>query len=130
MLHSGNIRASPGGNITTEANLRGRSPTAVFNSRLIRPMRWSNGKWWRYLGACGVTALCTALAYPLFGYIDAANLVMVYLLGATAAGLWLGRGPAALCAISSAGAFDFFFVPPASASMWANRNTCSRWAAC
>src|SRR5260370_32226466 len=37
---------------------------------------------------------------------------MVYLLGATLAGLRLGRGPSALTAIASTAAFDFFFVPP------------------
>jgi two-component system, OmpR family, sensor histidine kinase KdpD len=113
MLRSGNFRATVGdGKVTADANLRGRSLTAEFNSLPIGPMRWSHARLGRYLGACAVTALCTALAYPLFGHIDPANLVMVYLLGATVAGLWLGRGPSALCAISSAGAFDFFFVPP------------------
>jgi two-component system sensor histidine kinase KdpD len=66
----------------------------------------------RYLAACAITALCTAAAYPLFAHIDPVNLVMVYLLGATAAGLWLGRGPSALCAIANTAAFDFFFIPP------------------
>jgi len=66
----------------------------------------------RYLGACAITALCTALAYPLFASLDPVNIVMVYLLGAMAAGLWLGRGPSALCAIANTAAFDFFFIPP------------------
>lgn len=56
--------------------------------------------------------MCTAASYPVFAQIDAANIIMVYLLGATAAGLWLGRGPSALCAIANAAAFDYFFVPP------------------
>jgi two-component system, OmpR family, sensor histidine kinase KdpD len=113
MLRSGNFRASPGeGNITFAAKPRSRSLTTLFNSRPIGSLRWSKGAAGRYLGGCAVTALCTALADPLYGHIDAANLVMVYLLGATVAGLWLGRGPSALCAITSAGAFDFFFVPP------------------
>ena len=66
----------------------------------------------RYLGAFAITAACTLLAYPLFAVIDPVNIVMVYLLGATAAGLWLGRGPSALCAIANTAAFDFFFIPP------------------
>jgi two-component system sensor histidine kinase KdpD len=37
---------------------------------------------------------------------------MVYLLGATIAGLRLGRGPAALTAVLSIACFNFFFVPP------------------
>ena len=66
----------------------------------------------RYLGACAITALCTAVAYPLLAHIDPVNVAMVYLLGAAAAGLWLGRGPAAVCAIANTVAFDFFFIPP------------------
>ncbi|HEY0340895.1 MAG TPA: DUF4118 domain-containing protein, partial [Steroidobacteraceae bacterium] len=45
-------------------------------------------------------------------YFDRVNLVMVYLLGATVAGLRLGRGPAALTAIVNTATFDFFFVQP------------------
>ena len=37
---------------------------------------------------------------------------MIYVLGATIAGLRLGRGPGTLTAIASVAAFDFFFVPP------------------
>ncbi len=64
------------------------------------------------MGACGITALCTALAYSLFGRMEPANIVMVYLLGVTAGGLWLGRGPSVLCAIANSAAFDYFFIPP------------------
>ena len=43
---------------------------------------------------------------------ELANLVMVYLLGATIAGLRLGRVPAVVSAVANVAAFDFFFVPP------------------
>jgi len=66
----------------------------------------------RYLGGLGVSAVCTGIAYPLYPHFDPVNIVMLYLLGATVAGLRLGRGPAALTAIANAAAFDFFFVPP------------------
>jgi two-component system sensor histidine kinase KdpD len=66
----------------------------------------------RYLRAVGLTGLCTAIAFPLFRYFDPVNIVMIYLLGATLAGLRLGRGPAALCAAANVVCFDFFFVPP------------------
>jgi two-component system, OmpR family, sensor histidine kinase KdpD len=66
----------------------------------------------RYLRGVGITALCTVIAYPLYPRFDAVNIVMVYLLGATVAGLRLGRGPSALTAIANTAAFDFFFVPP------------------
>ena len=67
---------------------------------------------WRYLGGVGVSLLCTLVSYPFYPYFDPVNIVMVYLVGATVAGLRMGRGPAALTAIVNAAAFDFFFVPP------------------
>jgi two-component system, OmpR family, sensor histidine kinase KdpD len=66
----------------------------------------------RYLRGLGISALCTAVAYPLYPFFDPVNIVMVYLLGATVAGLRLGRGPAALTAIVNTATFDFFYVPP------------------
>lgn len=67
---------------------------------------------WRYLAGLGITAVCTAAAYPLYPYFDPVNIVMVYLLGTTLAGLGLGRGPSALTAVANTAAFDYFFVPP------------------
>jgi two-component system, OmpR family, sensor histidine kinase KdpD len=66
----------------------------------------------RYAGALVISALCTALAWPITPYFDAVNVAMLYLLGTTFAGLRLGRGPSAVCAIANVAAFDFFFVPP------------------
>jgi two-component system, OmpR family, sensor histidine kinase KdpD len=68
--------------------------------------------WSRYLRALGITALCTAIAYPVYPHFDPVNIVMVYLLGTTIVGLRLGRGPSVLSAIGNVAAFDFFFVPP------------------
>ncbi len=66
----------------------------------------------RYVGGLGISAACTALAFPLYPHFDPVNIVMLYLLAAAVAGLVLGRGPAALTAVTNAAAFDFFFVPP------------------
>jgi len=66
----------------------------------------------QYASGLGVTAACTAVAYPLYPRFDSVNLVMIYLLGATASGLQLGRAPAAMNALASVLAFDFFFLPP------------------
>ena len=66
----------------------------------------------RYLSAIGVSALATAIAYPLYPHFDPVNIVMVYVLGTALAALRLGRGPSALSAVVGVGAFDFFFVPP------------------
>jgi two-component system sensor histidine kinase KdpD len=78
----------------------------------LRAARFDTGVLTRHLGGLGISALCTAIAFPLYPHFDPVNIVMVYLLGATVAGLRLGRGPAALTAIANTAAFDFFFVPP------------------
>ena len=56
--------------------------------------------------------MCTAVAFALYPRFELSNLVMVYLLGVTVAGLRFGRGPAVLTAMLNVAAFDFFFVPP------------------
>ncbi len=68
--------------------------------------------WDRYAWGVAVTALCTVLAAVMYPHFDLSNLVMIYLLGVTVAGLRLGRGPSALTAVLNVAAFDFFFVPP------------------
>jgi two-component system, OmpR family, sensor histidine kinase KdpD len=72
-----------------------------------QPVRWQ-----RYAAAGGITALCTLLAFVMYPHFELSNLVMIYLLGVTVAGLRLGRGPSALTALLNVAAFDFFFVPP------------------
>jgi two-component system, OmpR family, sensor histidine kinase KdpD len=66
----------------------------------------------QYVVGLGITALCTAVAFPLYPRFDSVNIVMVYLLGTTLAGLRLGRVPSALTAVANVATFDFFFVPP------------------
>jgi len=75
--------------------------------QLASPIRWS-----RYVWAVVLTVACTALAFAMYPYLDTVNLVMVYLLGVTIAGLRLGRGPSVLSSVLSVASFDFFFVPP------------------
>ena len=68
--------------------------------------------WSRYWAALGTSLACTAVAAMMYPYFAPANLVMLYLLGATIAALRLGRGPASLSAVANVIAFDFFFVSP------------------
>ena len=68
--------------------------------------------WRGYWAALGISLACTALAAPMYRYFAPANLVMVYLLGATIAALRFGRGPASLAAAANMIFFDFFFVEP------------------
>ena len=72
---------------------------------------WS-GLWTAYVGALGLTALCTAIALPMLDHFDLIDMVMVYMLGGTLAALRLGRGPAVLCALANIAAFDYLFIPP------------------
>jgi two-component system, OmpR family, sensor histidine kinase KdpD len=72
-----------------------------------QPIRWD-----RYGWAVFTTAVCTAIAFVLYPRFELSNLVMLYLLGVTIAGLRLGRGPSLLTSLLNVAAFDFFFVPP------------------
>jgi len=69
-------------------------------------------RWDRYIWGVITTGVCTALAFAMYPAFELSNLVMVYLLGVTVAGLRLGRGPSVLAAVLNVAAFDFFFVPP------------------
>ncbi len=68
--------------------------------------------WNRYARALLVSAACTAVAFFMYPHFELVNLVMIYLLGVTVAGLRLGRGPAVLTSVLNVAAFDFCFVPP------------------
>jgi two-component system, OmpR family, sensor histidine kinase KdpD len=72
-----------------------------------QPVRWS-----RYGWGVVITTVCTAIASLMYRHFELANLVMLYLLGVTVAGLRLGRGPSVITTVLSVAAFDFFFVPP------------------
>jgi two-component system, OmpR family, sensor histidine kinase KdpD len=76
-------------------------------TRAPAPIRWD-----RYAWAVVVNALCTAIAFLMYPHFERVNLVMVYLVGVTVAGLRLGRGPAALTSVLNVLAFAFCFVPP------------------
>ncbi len=82
-----------------------RGPTGA--ERLATPVRWS-----RYGWALALTVACNVVAFSMFPHLDTVNLVMVYLLGVTIAGLRLGRGPSVLTSVLSVASFDYFFVPP------------------
>src|SRR5581483_5716857 len=68
--------------------------------------------WNRYAWAVAISAACTIVAYLMYPRFELVNVVMVYLLGTTVAGLRLGRGPSVLTTILNVAIFDFCFVPP------------------
>jgi two-component system sensor histidine kinase KdpD len=74
-----------------------------------RPLiKWRAGYAW----AVVATAICTAIAWFMFGHFDLANLIMVYLLGVVVVAARYGRGPSVISSFLSVVLFDFFFVPP------------------
>jgi len=66
----------------------------------------------RYLWATLACVGITVVAAPLAPRFDRANIVALYLLTVVVVAWRFGRGPAALAAVLSVVAFDFFFVPP------------------
>jgi two-component system sensor histidine kinase KdpD len=73
--------------------------------KLVRGM----GDYFRAFLACVATTLLTL---PLYGVVDAANIVMIYLLVVVVVAVWIGSGPAILAAFGGVALFDFFFVEP------------------
>jgi two-component system, OmpR family, sensor histidine kinase KdpD len=63
---------------------------------------------WTVLACIAVTLGCL----PLAVHFDRSNIVAVYILTVVLIAVRFGRGPAAVAAVLSVGAFDFFFVPP------------------
>ena len=66
----------------------------------------------RYVWAAIACGVVTLLSTPLVEHFDRSNIVAIYILAVVLVGMRLGRGPAALAAVLSVSAFDFFFVPP------------------
>lgn len=65
-----------------------------------------------YKWAVIACVLTTAIATPLRGVLELANIVMLFLLTVLLVAAHLGRGPAVLAAFLSVALFDVFFVPP------------------
>jgi two-component system sensor histidine kinase KdpD len=66
----------------------------------------------RYAWAAIVCAGVTLLSVPLAAHFENSNIVAIFILAVVLVAVRLGRGPAALAAVLSVCAFDFFFVPP------------------
>ncbi|HEY2144548.1 MAG TPA: two-component system sensor histidine kinase KdpD [Steroidobacteraceae bacterium] len=66
----------------------------------------------RYLWAAIACVAVTLLSLPLAAHFENSNIVAIFILTVVLVAVRLGRGPAALAAVLSVFAFDFFFVPP------------------
>jgi two-component system sensor histidine kinase KdpD len=76
---------------------------------MVRPSGWRRVP---YLQATALCLLTTLGALPLREWLNAANIVMIFLLAVFVTSVLLGRGPAVLAAFFSVALFDFFFVEP------------------
>ena len=76
----------------------------------LRPERFK--PWQRTLLTVLACAATTLLATPLLGYLDLANIVMLFLLTVLLVAISLGRSNAVLASILGVLLFDIFFVPP------------------
>jgi two-component system, OmpR family, sensor histidine kinase KdpD len=65
-----------------------------------------------YIWASLVTLLSTGVGLLLFGRVELANLVMVYLMGVVFIATRFGRGPSILASVLGVGIFDLLFVEP------------------
>lgn len=59
-----------------------------------------------YIRAALACAATTLLTLPLAGVVDAANIVMIFLLAVVLVAVWLGSGPAILAAFGGVALFD------------------------
>lgn len=66
----------------------------------------------RYLWTALACAAVTGISMPLAERFDRSNIVSIFLLVVVLVAVRFGRGPSALAAVLSVGAFDYFFVPP------------------
>jgi two-component system sensor histidine kinase KdpD len=65
-----------------------------------------------YLSAFVQAAAISGVAGLLFEHVDRSDIIMLYILGIMLVAVRYGRGPAALSAVLSVLAYDFFYVPP------------------
>jgi two-component system sensor histidine kinase KdpD len=66
----------------------------------------------RYVWAALACVAVTLASIPLAEHFDRSNIVAIFILTVVLVAVRFGRGPAALAAVLSVCAFDFFFVPP------------------
>ncbi len=78
----------------------------------VAPLWQTHTPWQYYLWAPIVICICTAMMLGLRHYLEAASLVMIYLIAVVGISLRYGRGPSLLATLLAAFSFNFFFVSP------------------
>lgn len=86
----------------------------IMNSEnpVITPLPERFKPWQRSLLTVLACTATTLVATPLLGYLDLANIVMLFLLTVLLVAITFGRGSAVLASILGVLLFDIFFVPP------------------
>ena len=69
-------------------------------------------RWPAYTIAVGASIGAALLFSPLLGWLDLANIAMLFLLVVVLVAFRYGRGPSVLATCVSVGCFDFFYVAP------------------
>jgi two-component system sensor histidine kinase KdpD len=87
----------------------GREQTAAPAER---PRAAAKPIWRGYLESVVAVVLATAIAMPLRGRIEIANVAMLYLLAVVFVSVRAGRGASVAVSVLAVAAFDFFCVPP------------------
>lgn len=77
---------------------------------LLQPLR--PGSTPAYVLALLAALLPALVVAPWHQYWGTTNVAMLFLLAAALSAVWLGRGPAVLCAVTGVALFDLFFVEP------------------
>ena len=72
----------------------------------------SRQRWSAYCIAAGASIGAAMLFSPLLGWLDLANIAMLFLLVVVLVAFRYGRGPSVLATCVSVGCFDFFYVAP------------------
>ena len=84
----------------------------------------------RYLWTALACGAVTAISMPLAERFDRSNIVSIFLLVVVLVAVRFGRGPSALAAVLSVGAFDYFFVPPRFSFAVSDVSICSPFLSC
>lgn len=92
-----------------ELSLFKKSPLPGLRQRIPSKTR---KRYQGYLWAVAVTLISTLVGHTMFGRLELANLVMVFLMGVVFIATRFGRGPSILASVLSVAAFDVLFVQP------------------
>ena len=97
------------GDLPTELSLFKKGPLPGLKQRITTKTKRRYGG---YFWAVAVTLLSTLVGRLMFGRLELANLVMVYLLGVVFVATRFGRGPSILASVLGVACLDFLFVQP------------------